>query len=192
MYIIKKTRSLSLFPVMALFFALMTTGAQVAGASEQNVNGVAIVDIQNLLQKSKAAVSIQNQLKEQRKSFQKEFSKFEGELKSAEKNLASQRSELSAEEFSAKRDEFEDQLIKTRSIVQKRKNALDEALKKAMKELRVEILNIVADIAEEENYDLVMSRQNVIIVDKDIDISEKVLKRLDKSLTNIDLEIKLK
>lgn len=175
----------------AVLGALVMCLAAVPSASAQDANSIAIVDIQSLLQQSKAAVSIQEQLQEQRQSFQKEFSKFEEELKSAEKELASQQSSLSAEEFNKKRESFEDRLIKTRTIVQKRKNALDEALKEAMKELRVEILKIVADIAEDKDYNLVMSRQNVIIVDKEIDITEQVLSRLDKSLKKVDLDVKV-
>lgn len=175
---------------MALFgFALLLDSnmAKAEGLSEE----IAIVDIQNILQKSKAAQSIQKQLKDQRKSLQKEFSKFEEELKGAEKELAGQRASLPADEFNKKREKFEERLIKTRSIVQKRKNALDVALKEAMQKLRVEILEIVAGIAEDKGYKLVMSRQNVIIVDKEIDITTDVLKKLDKSLKKVDLDVKV-
>ena len=174
-----------------LFAAFFILSAGTSDAKAQESKEIAIVDIQNLLQESKAAVSIQDQLNDQRKSFQKEFSKFEDELKAAEKELASQRSDLSADEFKKKREDFEDQLIKTRSIVQKRKNALDEALKAAMKEVRVEILEIVADLAEKNDYKLVMSRQNVIIVDKEIDITKTVLNKINKSLKNIKLDVKV-
>lgn len=160
-------------------------------AQESAGDKIAIVDIQGLLQKSKAAVSIQDQLKEQRQSFQKEFSKYEEKLQSAKQELGSQRSSLSAEEFSKKREDFEEKLIETRSIVQKKKKALDEALKNAMKELRIEILEIVADIADEKDLKLVISRQNVIVVDKGIDITSDVLKRLDKSLKSVDLDVKV-
>lgn len=177
--------------VIILFAAFSFLVAVSPDAKAQEPKDIAIVDIQSLLQKSKAAVSIQEQLQDQRKSFQKEFSKFEEELKAAEKELASQRSDLSADEFKNKREDFEKQLIKTRSIVQKRKNALDEALKEAMKELRVEILEIVADLADENDYKLVMSRRNVIIVDKEIDITEKVMKKIDKSLKSVDLNVKV-
>lgn len=176
---------LGLMALTALAFAHSAQAQEAAG------DKIAIVDIQGLLQKSKAAVSIQDQLKEQRQSFQKEFSKYEEKLQSAKQELGSQRSNLSAEEFSKKREDFEEKLIETRSIVQKKKKALDEALKNAMKELRIEILEIVADIAEEKDLKLVISRQNVIVVDKGIDITSDVLKRLDKSLKSVDLDVKV-
>lgn len=178
--------SFLVFAMMAVFNFTMTTQQ----ANAQSTQEIAIVDIQGLLQKSKAAVSVQKQLKDQRKSFQAEFSKYEDKLKAAEKELAGQRAKLSAEEFNKKRKEFEKQLLETRSLVQSRKSALDAALKEAMGKLRVEIIKIVADIAEEKDYKLVMSRQNVIIVDKNIDITQDVLAKLDKSLKKIPLNVK--
>ena len=172
---------------MAMLAVIAIKPATAQGIKEST----AIVDIQSLLQKSKAAISIQDQLKQQRESFQSEFSKIENDLKSQEKDILAQKDSLSAEEFSKRRDNFQEKLLTSRSIVQKRKNALDEALKEAMKKLRVEILNIVAEIAEENDYKLVMSRQNVIIVDKEIDITEQVLARLDKSLKKIDLNVRV-
>ena len=89
----------------------------------------------------------------------------------------------------ATRGEFEKKILETRKLVQERQISLEKAANKSLQTLRGEIFKIVADIAEEDGFTLVMSRQNVVLAEKSIDITERVMKRLNKSVKKIELEI---
>lgn len=178
--------SFFLIPLLAISFTFLTF----YGAAAQT-QSLAIVDVKRLLEESKAAQSIQKQVSEKRQVLEDEFANFEDQLRENEKSLAEKRAEGDQEGFAKQRQEYERTLMETRSLVQQKKRALEEAVLQATGRLRQEILKITAGIAEEEGYDVVLTRQNVVIVDKSMDITAEVMTRLNKSLTDIKLDVSL-
>lgn len=150
----------------------------------------AIVDVQAILEKSKAAMSVQSQVKSHREKLQKEVSKHEDELRKKEKELLEKRSSMTQEEFAKQGQEFEKELMETRKLVQKRKNGLEDALSESLGKLRDEIAGIVEDISEERGYQIVFSERRIIFASDDTDITKEVTDRLNKQLSKIDLKIK--
>ncbi len=179
---------LSLITKRCLFvLALVCISAPMALA--QNVN-IAVVDVEKILTESAAGKSIQQQLKTRRESFQKEFSAREDNLMNAQKTLINQKADLSPEEFAKKRDDFEKQLLETRNLFQKRRNSLDKGLSKSLSDLRKNIIQVSAEVSNEKNYQIVLTRDSVVIVEKEIDITETVLSRLNAKVSNIPLDVK--
>lgn len=150
---------------------------------------IAVVDVERILNDSAAGKSIQSQLKQRRETFQKEFKAKEDQLMQSEKTLVGSKSELSAEEFAKKRQEFEKKLLETRNLFQKRRNSLDKGLGSALSNLRKNVIAVTAEVAEEEKYQVVVTRDSVVIVEKSMDITEKVLSRLNKKVSNIKLDV---
>lgn len=151
---------------------------------------IAIVDVEKISNQSKAGQSIQNQLKERRTAFQKEFSAREDKLAKAEKLLIEEKNNLSGEEFSQKRKDFETQLLETRNLFQKRRNSLDKGVANALAVLRKSIVETAAAIADKENYNIVLSRDSVVIAESEMDITDKVMTAMNKKLPKINLVIK--
>ncbi len=176
------------FYVLICVFALVfgVSGAAMAQTS------VGVVDIQKILAESKAGQSVQKQVHEKREQFQKEFTKVEEEMRNSQKTLAEKQKTLSQEEMLVKRQEFEKKLLETRTLVQKRKGALEGAFTKALRQLEKEVLKIVESIAAEKKYDLVLSNNNVFIGNKSLDISSEVLKQLDAKITTVKVEVESK
>jgi Skp family chaperone for outer membrane proteins len=171
---------------LSVFYALLIFLPSDAIAQETRI---AVVDVERILNDSKAGQSIQKQLKQRRESFQKEFKAKEDQLMQSEKTLVQSKSDLSAEEFSKKRKEFEKKLLETRNLFQKRRNSLDKGLGAALSNLRKSIISVTAEVAEEGKYQVVLTRDSVVIVDKSMDITEKVLSRLNSKVSDIKLEI---
>ena len=183
MFATKRSRAVVIAMAFAALFTVMVPSLAHAETK------FAVLNFQSLMADSKAAKSIQNQLEAKRKSFQDEFSKHERELVEKEKSLVDKRSEMSAEEFAKSRQEFENQVNETQKLVQKRQRSLEIAAQKAVSELRVEVTRITAEIAEEKGYDMVLSRQNVILAQEEMDITNDVLKALDKQVKEVKLTI---
>jgi Skp family chaperone for outer membrane proteins len=173
-----------------LFFLVLALGlmAWPSAAHAQEVK-IAVVDVEQILSESAAGQSIQQQLENRRQAFQKEFSSRENNLINSEKTLVQQKQSLSAEEFDTKRKEFETQLFETRNLFQKRRNALDKGLSAALSTLRESIIRITSDIATEEGYNVVLTRDSVVITAKEMDITQKVLSRMDKQMSTIPLNV---
>ncbi len=150
---------------------------------------IAMVDVEKILSESKASKSLQAQIQSKREAFQKEFSAKEKELKGRETTLIQEKEKLSAEEFAKKRKSYEEKIIETRKLFQKRRNGLDSGLNKAMSELRKSIVDAASKVADEKGYDLLLTRESVLIADKKLDVTNEVLKKLDEIQGDIKLSV---
>jgi Skp family chaperone for outer membrane proteins len=148
-----------------------------------------VVDVEILLNQSKAGKSVQEQLKSKRDQFQKEFADKEKNLRDDEKKLIEKKDKISADEFAAERKKFEEKLLETRKLLQTRKASLDKGLSSAMQELRENIMAVTADIAEKEKYQLILNRDSIVIVEKSMDITQSVLSKLDAKISSIKLKV---
>lgn len=147
----------------------------------------AVVDVQRIMTESNAAKSIQKQVQEKREVLQSEFAGYEQTLRDNEKELIEKRGDMSAEEFKSKRESFQKDLQETGTVVQGKKRDLERSLVTATAKLRGEILRTVAKIAEEKNYDVVMTRQNIVLVAKTLDITEEVMQAINAKINEIPL-----
>jgi outer membrane protein len=150
---------------------------------------IAIVDVEKILGDAKAAKSLQKQIQTKKEAFQKEFSAKEKELKSTETSLLAEQGKITAEEFGKQRKAYEEKILETRKLFQKRRNSLDQGLNKAMGELRKNIVEAAAKVADEKGYDIVLTRESVLIADKALDITTDVLTALDTKLADIQLKV---
>jgi outer membrane protein len=157
--------------------------------SAQAETSIAVVDVQALLSRSDAALSIDKQADELKNKFMVDVSKQEQALRENEAKLTSERASLSKEEFAERAKEFEGKLIEMRRAAQIEKRKYDEATTKALNQLRDKLYEIVQQIAKEKKYSLVISKQNVIVGEQSIDITEESLKRLNAALPSISLVI---
>ncbi len=160
-----------------------------APASSQGMS-IAIVDVRLLLTDSKAAQSIQKQIKKMRDSFLKELADEEKELRDLEKALVESKDTVSAEEFAKKRKEFEEKLLKTRREAEEKRRKLEQAAAEASDKLREEITGVVEGISEKKKYDLVLSSQDVVVGANSLNITKEVMKKLNDEVSEISVKMK--
>jgi len=172
-----------------LFVAVFATGFMGDVYAQDKTQNIAIVDVDRLLSESKAGKSIQTQHSKKREAFQKEFDTLEKKLIETEKQLVKDKEKLSPEAFQKKRQSFEKDFQETRRLFQTRRNALDKGLADAFKTLRKIIIQTTAEVADEAKYDIVLTRESVVIVDKKMDITDDVLKRMNKKISSIPLNV---
>ena len=177
-----------------LFLAvLLLAGASGAACAEPlikvNPSIVAIVDVQRILQSSKAAKSVQDQLEAQRSKFQTEIADEEKELRDAEQKLAKLRENAKSDEFAEQEQKLQQRFLTVERHVQAKRKALDQAFTDSMNTVRKGVVDIVSEIAKEKGVNLVVVKQQVIWNVQNIDITDEVLVRLDKKLPQIQVKI---
>ncbi len=150
---------------------------------------LAVVDMQQVLTESDAAKSILAQLKDQRAAIEKEIKGMEEALKKDEQALIKKKETAKPDEFAAARKEFEKKLIDSRGKVHKRRAAADDAFNKAIGELRQNIMTVVTDIAAAQKIQLVITKQNVVIGDKSLEITDQVMKALNAKIKTIKVKM---
>lgn len=150
---------------------------------------IAVVNVRMLMTDSKAAKSLQKKLSKQRTAFGEELAEEEKALRAKEQDFVDKRSSLSQDELVQMKKEFEEQLSKSRGKAQTKRAALDKANAKAMNALQNEIVKAVQKVSDEQGYDLVMSRQGVVVLNDAIDISDAALKQLNSAVSDIALDV---
>jgi outer membrane protein len=184
----------------ALLSAVLFTGTAVlpmpahAETTPQEIDAVlqkriAFVDMQQLFRASKAGQSIQQQLGGQQKIYQDKVTQANALLKQAEEQLGRQRTVLSPEAYAQKRQEFEQQIASAQRDLQTRKQNLDYAFSKAMEQLQNSVGGIIATMAEKEGLMLVLPRAQVVLAQKSLDITPRVLTQLDQQVQTIKVDV---
>lgn len=150
---------------------------------------ILVVDVPAILARAKAAQDIKRQLDERRAEYQSQIADKEEELRSAQQELEKQRTILSNEAFQERQQEFRTQLADVQRGVQQRKAVLESAFGQSMNELRKAVVAVVAEIAKEEEANVVLSNQQIVLVDTALDVTEKVLALLDEKVPSATINM---
>ncbi|PCJ99743.1 MAG: hypothetical protein COA45_02685 [Zetaproteobacteria bacterium] len=151
---------------------------------------IAVVDIDKVLVETKAAKSIQKQIAAKRKAFLADVKKAEDKLRADQVALGKKRSELSKEDMLKKAQEFERQRITARNTIQAKKQKLEKAYVSAMNVLTKSVYEVCQKIAAEDKIDLIITRQNIVVGSMSLDITKKVIERLNEKLPKLSLKVK--
>ncbi len=159
-------------------------------ASDKKVNepiSIVIVDTQELMSKSKAARSIQKQGVALREKYQGKIESIEKDLKKLEGALVKASKGKSKDDFLKKQKAFQDNVLESKKTVAELNQKMDKAVGSALKKLKDEIIEIVEGIADDNQYDIVLSNTNVLVVSDKIDITDNVMKKLNDEVSSISV-----
>ena len=147
----------------------------------------AIVDIDFLVNNSKAGKFIQNNIKSHNEKIINEFRIIEKRLKEEEKKLISQKKILSEEDFKKKTRELNKKIL---SYTEERKNEINKSNKKkkeALLELIANINKIIAEYAEEKKISLLLDKKNIIMAENKNDITDEIFEILNNKISKIKM-----
>ena len=169
-----------------LFIAFMMLPFSVIAKDDSGESlSIAVVDVQQLMNKSKAAKSIQKQGKNLRKRYQGKIKNLEKELKKAESKVVEAGKAKDQEKFIESRKIFQEELIDSQKKLRGYDQKLDKAIATALNTLRDEIIEIVDDMTVENQYDIVITRADVMTVSRDLDITADIMKTLNKTMPSV-------
>jgi hypothetical protein len=167
--------------LLLLMFATLS-GNVLAGEPAK----VAVVDMQKLLDSSTAASGIKGQAKKEREQYQASVAKEEGSLRKEEAKLAEQRTLLTQEAFNEKRRQFNEKVTKVQHDFQEKRTSQEAALKKSLDQVNQVIFEIIDALAQEEGFDIAIPTSQILYAAKKLDITDKVLERLNKKLPQLN------
>lgn len=173
--------------MISLVFAAM--GFTEARSQALPESRIAIVDYQLIQKNSTAMADIQTQIEERRLLYQEEISGQEKELRANDQELVRQRSVLTAEAFALKRREFEAKVAKVQRQVQDRKRELDQAYEYGMNQVQLVINDIIAELSRQKNFNLVLSRQQIVFSVNSINISADIIQILNERLPLVEVPL---
>ena len=150
----------------------------------------AVIDMQKVLSKSLAMISLQQELKKIEDNFKEQIKSEEEELKKEQDNLRAQKSVLADEEFKTKEQAFKVKVNKVQSKVQNIRRELESTMARGMQLIQTEAVKHLKEIASKEGYLVVFDAATTIITADIINISDQVTEKVNKSLPKINLERK--
>ena len=146
---------------------------------------VAIIDVQVILVDAKAVKNIREQITKFGTQFEEEIEKERNKIRTANQELARQRTILSPEAFAEKRRKFEQRVVEVQRLVQQRQRELDKSRNEAMIVLNKAYTEIVWKIAKELNLAVILRKNQTAYAVPSLDITRKVLTRLDEKLPTV-------
>jgi Skp family chaperone for outer membrane proteins len=163
-----------------------------AQTSTTSVDGpvIAVLDVQQVLRRAVAAKRIRKVMEARRKKFEEEISEERLQLKGEENQFRKQSTILSPEATNNKRRVLENKVSDLRRKAEQKRGILNRAFNGATRELRQEIAKVLADLMKERNITITLARKAVLVFDQRLNVTEEVLKRLDKSLPNLKIDFK--
>ena len=152
-----------------------------------SLDQVVIVDIDFLLNNSKAGKNIQEQLKKINDARIKEIKSKDKLFKDKEAKLIAQKKILSEQEFAKKVNELKKEVINSNSLRQKEMEQSNKKRNDALSKLLKEINKLLIEYSEKTKISMMLDKKNVIISRNENDITKEILNLLDKKITKIKL-----
>jgi outer membrane protein len=143
---------------------------------------VMVVDVQALLQNSKAAKMVRGQIEQKRNEYTKEISHQEEALRTERDSLQRQQASMSADALNQKGREFQQKVNDLERNVQSKRQALEKSNGDALSKIQEEMLKIIADIAKQRKANLVFQRADLVLFDQSFDVTDEVLQKLDEQM----------
>ena len=184
-------KPISLRPAMAAVLAVVAVAvASFDVAAQQTPPArIAILGIQRVLLESAAAIDIKAQVDQRRQSYQEERNKQEQELRALVQELKRQNTILAPEAWTRKRHEFENRVTEIELVTEARRRELDQAYDYGMKEVRSTLTIIVAELAKERGFNLVLQQARIVIFDSALNITDEALRRLNARLPSVKVPL---
>lgn len=146
---------------------------------------VLVVDVQSLLQNSKSAKMVHDQLEAKRNEFQKDLSHQEELLKRERDTLQRQQASLSPEALSQKERLLQQKLADFDHNMQIKRQILEHANAEALQKIQGEMMKIITQIAKDRKANLVLQRSELVMFDQSFDVTDAVLQKLDEQLPTL-------
>lgn len=146
---------------------------------------VLVVDVQALLQNSKAAKMVRGQIEQKRNEYTKEISHQEESLRAERDAIQRQQASLSADALNQKGREFQQKVNDLERNVQGKRQALEKSNGEALSKIQEEMLKIIADIAKQRKANLVLQRSDIVLFDQSFDVTDEVLEKLDEQMPTL-------
>ena len=155
-----------------------------AAAATTGLN-ILVVDVQSLLQNSKSAKMVRQQIEQKRAEYAKEISRQEAELRQERDALQRQQASLSADALHKKGREFQQKVNELDHSVQAKRQALERSNADALQKIQEAMLKIITQIAKERKANLVFQRSELVLFDQGFDVTDEVLQKLDGELPTL-------
>jgi outer membrane protein len=155
---------------------------------DASASGIGILDVERIMKESVAMRDFQSKIEKKEDEYRKEVEKKQSELDAEQKRIEGKRSILSKEAFDKEVSGFDKKLDSLKTFVDRKQSSLKKASIDAMSKLNDNVRDIFSDIAKDRELDIIMPASQAVYYEDKMDVTDDVLKKLNKKITKIDVK----
>ena len=149
---------------------------------------IVYIDLNKIMNNSIAGKSITSQLENNHKKNISKFKNIEEELKKEEAEIISQKNVITKEEFEKKIIDLRDKANKFRKERNDNINNLNNQRLEATAKMITLVRPILSEFSDKNSISLIIDKKNIIIGKTKLDITDDILKIVDKKIGKIQLD----
>jgi Skp family chaperone for outer membrane proteins len=178
---------LLLFILVSFFFLETNSQEKAAENPKEKVfkSGVGVVDMKKILQDSTAYQALVDQFEEKRRKHRNKFTKIEDVIRDEESKLTKQKGVLSREVYAQKIKDLNKKINELKSKQTSEAQKFEREFEKSTNKIQGALIDVLSMIANKNKLDIVMAKNQLLLVGKDIDLTEDAIKELNKILPKI-------
>ena len=142
---------------------------------------IAFIDLNYVYSNSEIGKKIIKEIESKRKNINKDFKDFQSKLEKEKKDLINQKNVLAEEEYKKKLITLENNLKKYNEIITKKNKELMDYQKKSKNEFTNTLKSKLAAYAKENSISLILSKEQILIGVKTLDVTKDILDLVNKS-----------
>ena len=149
---------------------------------------VGVVDMRKILNESTAYQGVVEQFEDIRRKQRNRMTKKEDELRDEENNLFKQKNIISKEAYSKKLKDLTDKVNLLKKETNDQIKRYEITFEKATMKIQSSLVDVLAKIANDKQLDLVLAKDQVLLVGKDIDLTEESIGKLNEILPKLKFD----
>ena len=148
---------------------------------------IGVIDINKILADANAAVKAAEEIEEIAIEIENEIKSSDEEIIKEQNLLIESQSIMAPEAFEAKRIEYENKIQSYNSERQAKLMKIDELIAISRDDILNAIKPILEEISNEKGITIILEKTSIMLNAEKMDITNEVLKKLNKSLPNIEV-----
>jgi len=149
---------------------------------------VAVVDGGKLTQTAKAMKAAQDEAEKLAKRFDADFGAEQKKLQAEYQQLEKDRLKITGQEYDQRLQKLNTRFAEVRRTAQIRQEQMSRAVRAVQLQFRNEVVKVIQALSVESGYTLVIEKSGVLHSAAQLDITDKVLERLDKAQIQVKFE----
>jgi Skp family chaperone for outer membrane proteins len=174
--------------VLALAAPLALAAGAVAQQADKPNLVVAVVDGGKLTTSAKAMKGAQDEAEKLAKRFDADFTGEQKKLQAEYQQLEKDRLKITGQEYDQRLQRLNARFAEVRRTAQIRQEQMSRAVRLVQLQFRNEVVKIIQAMSVESGYTLVIEKSAVLHAAATLDITDKVLERLDKAQIQVKFE----
>ena len=155
---------------------------------ENTNSSIGVVDMKKILAQSKAYQSLVDQFEDVRRKHRNTFTKQEDIIRDEESELLKQKNILSKEAYAEKVKALGRKINDLKGKQATEAQKFETAFERSTGKIQGALVDVLSVIASKKQLNLVLAKSQVILVGKDIDLTDDAVKELNKVLPKISLD----